>query len=397
MKKIFVIIFVIIGILSILALSNLDYIKLKAKGYSNSDIAIFKDNLDKNDIEIILSNKYTNKLVKIIKNNDFKKENLNKYINYSLKYNDVNKDDIIIICNNNLDNIDYNENITKFVINENSIMNNINRYINYQLKYNTDINNTIWLVNNNIDEKDENYNNNVLGLINEKYFIKNNLERYLNYYNNNQNKSINEIITNVNSNLDYEYYTNIQSTDLSKGYLLIVNKYYKLDSNYTPDNLVKVENNLGQGYLEKETYEHFVLMANDAKKEGLTLLSASPYRSYATQKYIYNDYVKRNGQEEADTYSARPGHSEHQTGLAVDIKSDLSGELMRFETTKEAKWLSENAYKYGFILRYPKGKEHITGYIYESWHYRYVGVETAKKIKEEDITYEEYYAYYLNK
>ena len=397
MKKIFVIIFVIIGILSILALSNLDYIKLKAKGYSNSDIAIFKDNLDKNDIEIILSNKYTNKLVKIIKNNDFKKENLNKYINYSLKYNDVNKDDIIIICNNNLDNIDYNENITKFVINENSIMNNINRYINYQLKYNTDINNTIWLVNNNIDEKDENYNNNVLGLINEKYFIKNNLERYLNYYNNNQNKSINEIITNVNSNLDYEYYTNIQSTDLSKGYLLIVNKYYKLDSNYTPDNLVKVENNLGQGYLEKETYEHFVLMANDAKKEGLTLLSASPYRSYATQKYLYNDYVKRNGQMEADTYSARPGHSEHQTGLAVDIKSNLSGELMRFETTKEAKWLSENAYKYGFILRYPKGKEHITGYIYESWHYRYVGVETAKKIKEEDITYEEYYAYYLNK
>ena len=397
MKKIFVIIFVIIGILSIIVFNNLDYIKLKAKGYSNSDIAIFKDNLDKNDIEIILSNKYTHKLVKIIKNNDFKKENLKKYINYSLKYNTANEDDIIIICNNNLDNIDYNENITKFITAENSIIDNINRYINYQLKYNTNISNTIWLVNNNYDEKDETYNNSIISLVNEKYFIKDYLERYLNYYNNNQDKSINEIITNVNSNLDYEYYTNIQSTDLSKGYLLIVNKYYKLDSNYTPDNLVKVDNKYGQGYLEKETYEHFVLMANDAKKEGLTLLSASPYRSYATQKYLYNDYVKRNGQEEADTYSARPGHSEHQTGLAVDIKSDLSGELMRFETTKEAKWLSENAYKYGFILRYPKGKEHITGYIYESWHYRYVGVEVAEKIKDEDITYEEYYAYYINK
>ena len=397
MKKIFVIIFVIIGILSIIVFNNLDYIKLKAKGYSNSDIAIFKDNLDKNDIEIILSNKYTHKLVKIIKNNDFKKENLKKYINYSLKYNTANEDDIIIICNNNLDNIDYNENITKFITAENSIIDNINRYINYQLKYNTNISNTIWLVNNNYDEKDETYNNSIISLVNEKYFIKDYLERYLNYYNNNQDKSINEIITNVNSNLDYEYYTNIQSTDLSKGYLLIVNKYYKLDSSYTPDNLVKVESKYGQGYLEKETYEHFVLMANDAKKEGLTLLSASPYRSYATQKYLYNDYVKRNGQEEADTYSARPGHSEHQTGLAVDIKSDLSGELMRFETTKEAKWLSENAYKYGFILRYPKGKEHITGYIYESWHYRYVGVEVAEKIKDEDITYEEYYAYYINK
>ena len=95
----------------------------------------------------------------------------------------------------------------------------------------------------------------------------------------------------------------------------------------------------------------------------------------------------------ADTYSARPGSSEHQTGLAVDINAADDW----FNNTKEAKWLANNAYKYGFILRYPKGKEYITGYQYESWHYRYVGEKVAKYIYEHDITYEEYYATFILK
>ena len=98
--------------------------------------------------------------------------------------------------------------------------------------------------------------------------------------------------------------------------------------------------------------------------------------------------------KEADLSTARAGFSEHQTGLAIDILT-YNVTLSNFEETDAFKWLSSNAYKYGFILRYPKGKEDITGYEYESWHYRYVGVEIATQIFEEDITFDEYYAYYL--
>ena len=97
-------------------------------------------------------------------------------------------------------------------------------------------------------------------------------------------------------------------------------------------------------------------------------------------KTIYNNYVKRDGQKKADTYSARPGHSEHQSGLAIDICStDKSVPCITsgFNSTQTAKWLSDNAYKYGFILRYPEGKTNETGYKYESWHFRYVGKDLA--------------------
>ena len=135
-------------------------------------------------------------------------------------------------------------------------------------------------------------------------------------------------------------------------------------------------------------------MFNDAVKDGLTLYINSPYRSYSVQSSLYNNYGARDGFSLADTYSARPGFSEHQTGLAFDVTSK-STNFDTFAYSNEYEWLQKNAYKYGFILRYPKGKEYITGYQYESWHYRYVGVEIAKKIKELDLTFEEYYAYFL--
>lgn len=135
-------------------------------------------------------------------------------------------------------------------------------------------------------------------------------------------------------------------------------------------------------------------MWNDAHNIGLTLYINSPYRSYNTQKYLYNNYGLKDGYTLADTYSARPGFSEHQTGYAIDVTSK-STNFSNFEYSSEYKWLEDNAYKYGFILRYPKGKEYITGYQYEPWHYRYVGKGLANKIKELNITFEEYYAYYL--
>ena len=141
------------------------------------------------------------------------------------------------------------------------------------------------------------------------------------------------------------------------GGILIANKTYSLPSDYNPGSLLS-EFNIA-----------FTQMKEAAEKEGIDLKVVSGFRSYSTQNTLYNNYVSRDGKAEADRYSARPGYSEHQTGLAADLNevSDTFGE------TKAGKWLSENCWRYGFILRYPKGKESITGYMYESWHFRYIG------------------------
>ena len=115
---------------------------------------------------------------------------------------------------------------------------------------------------------------------------------------------------------------------------------------------------------------------------------------YNEQKKIYDDYSSWYGEEDADKKAARAGYSEHQTGLAVDIQSYCS-QNKDFEECEEFTWLTNNAYKYGFILRYPKDKEYLTGYKYESWHYRYVGKKVSKYIHDNDITFDEYYAYFV--
>jgi D-alanyl-D-alanine carboxypeptidase len=159
--------------------------------------------------------------------------------------------------------------------------------------------------------------------------------------------------------------------------ILIANKTYPLPSTYKP------------GGLTSTTQEAFDKMKAGAKKDGINLVIKSGYRSYATQKSTYNYYVSRDGVAKADTYSARPGHSEHQTGLAMDL--NIINDT--FHNTKEAKWLASNCYKYGFILRYPKGKTNETGYKYESWHFRYVGVDLATKLYNDGdwITLESYF------
>ena len=170
---------------------------------------------------------------------------------------------------------------------------------------------------------------------------------------------------------------------------MLVNKYYYLGE-YKPENLVNVKNwyAYGEQRLNKETYEAFINMFNAAKKEDLTIIINQGYRSYNTQVNTYKRYD--------DDYAAKAGYSEHQTGLAIDvITPDSDGET--FDTTKEFAWLQNNAHKYGFILRYPKDKKYITGYEYESWHYRYLGTDLAKKVYESGLTYDEYYAYYLDK
>ena len=158
--------------------------------------------------------------------------------------------------------------------------------------------------------------------------------------------------------------------------VLIANKTYSLPSDY------------GNG-LTSTTQNAFDKMNADAKSLGLNLWIASGYRSYSKQKTLYNNYVASDGKEAADTYSARPGYSEHQTGLAFDLNSVEDS----FANTDEGKWVKDNCYRYGLIIRYPKGKNKITGYIYEPWHLRYVGVELATKLYNNGdwITLEEYF------
>ena len=137
-------------------------------------------------------------------------------------------------------------------------------------------------------------------------------------------------------------------------------------------------------------------MADDAKKESLNLRIISAYRPYEYQENLYNKYLLKDSKEKVDTYSARSGYSEHQTGLSIDI-DNIYTNYNKFHITLEYKWMMDNAYKYGFILRYPENKENITGFKYESWHYRYVGANIATYIHNHNITFDEYYYEFLDK
>ncbi|UBH12766.1 M15 family metallopeptidase [Macrococcus armenti] len=161
--------------------------------------------------------------------------------------------------------------------------------------------------------------------------------------------------------------------------ILIVNKEISLPKNYNPD-------------VDATANEHLNTLIQNGNSEGLNLVLRSAFRSYDTQASLYQQYVARDGKKKADTYSAQPGHSEHQTGLAFDLGNTEGSDdfLESFEDTKEGQWLARHAHEYGFIIRYPKGKSDITGYQYEPWHLRYLGKETATKVYESGLTLEEY-------
>ena len=225
------------------------------------------------------------------------------------------------------------------------------------------------------------------------YFNNDFLDRYIAYKEKHTEVPNKQIIKNVNMNLDLTHYEDkIKARNLNTEKIL-VNKYYYLEENYVPDNLETISNRyaLSNMKLVNVAKNAFEEMASAAKKENLSIIAMSTYRSYEYQINLYNKYVKADGKEKADTYSGRPGHSEHQTGLAVDVYNGKEN-YTNFEKTKEFTWMQNHASEYGFILRFPRDKENETGYTYESWHYRYVGKDVAKYIKENDISFEEYYA-----
>lgn len=180
---------------------------------------------------------------------------------------------------------------------------------------------------------------------------------------------------------------------------VVVNKQRSLPDGYEPSDLVepnvkfsfneKVEKRL----MRKEAAEALEKLFAGAKEDGYDLFAVSGYRSYNRQVSVFNSSVKRNGREHAEKFSAEPGKSEHQTGLTMDVSSQSAnfGIEQSFENTPEGQWLAEHCADYGFIIRYPKGKEDITGYAYEPWHVRYVGVEVAKDITSKGVTLEQYF------
>ncbi|MFD3259269.1 D-alanyl-D-alanine carboxypeptidase family protein [Paenibacillus lentus] len=180
---------------------------------------------------------------------------------------------------------------------------------------------------------------------------------------------------------------------------VLVNKELALPEDYEPSDLVypdvrftfkeKIEKRMMRSEAAKALEEMFA----GAEQDGIYLAGVSAYRSHSTQRSLFNRYVERDGEAKAKTYSAVPGHSEHETGLAIDV-SGSDGKCAAedcFGGTKEAEWLAQHSAEYGFIIRYPEGKESITGYKYEPWHLRYVGKEIAADIFARDITLEEYY------
>lgn len=205
------------------------------------------------------------------------------------------------------------------------------------------------------------------------------------------------IINNTQKKNIGEIDNKIEEVDAFNSNIVLVNKDNGLEKdNYIKEFKIPNVEFISNGdpnvrKMEIEAAQALENLFNAAIKDNIILLGVSGYRDYSYQEKLYNDKVDRSGKEEADKYVAQAGESEHQTGLAMDLLSDEYRTLDEgFKNTKAYKWIIENSYKYGFILRYPEGKEEVTGYAYEPWHIRYVGDRVAKEISSKGITLEEY-------
>lgn len=203
-----------------------------------------------------------------------------------------------------------------------------------------------------------------------------------------------EVLWRVNAGIDRPHYEGVTEIANTEEEILLVNKYNKLPDDFEPEELVALSSGPLVTPATKNAYEQ---MIQDARSEGYSIRGVSAYRSIDYQIDVYNRYLKQDPQEVVDTYSARPGFSEHHTGRTIDLDAVYST-MDEFGSTKEAKWVADKAYKYGFIVRYPEGKEDITGYIYEPWHITYVGKEIASQMKKCGIeTLEEYWVKFMTK
>ncbi|MBD9074505.1 D-alanyl-D-alanine carboxypeptidase family protein [bacterium] len=251
------------------------------------------------------------------------------------------------------------------------------------------------LIDNDKDDK-------IISLLEQKYFLEKNLEDYKEYINKNNETDYAKVISIVNVHANHKWYQLELNTNEDLEMLMNVNKFYALSETYTPENLKNIDltyayDEEGKNKLIDYAYDKFLELWQAANDQGFYLMVTSSYRDYESQKEIYDYRVSTWGERKADETAARPGHSEHQTGLVIDMTSKTEPLADSFTDSEAYKWLKENAYKYGFIERYPEGKTYLTGYNPESWHWRYVGLEAAKTMHDEDITFDEYYAFYIEK
>ena len=367
-KRILILILFLLIILSI----GIYLIVPKRYGYQKDVINVFKE--DNYYEKIKETKKYSKTLETAVIENNYKKEYFDEYL-------DIN------------------------YVEENNFINNINKLLDLGYK-NKDINTFYEKVPKSIDVITSNkYDKNIINYISLDYFKEENLDRYIKYdfidtksvYDTTilkEKYNYEDTVTFVNAYLDKDYYSNDipLSKDKASKLDVIVNKYYKLDKDYEPEDLTIINSKFASGTqkLRKEAADKFEEMASDMLKENLKIYAGSTYRSYSYQEGLYNRYVKKDGFKEAETYSARAGYSEHQLGLAVDIVNGKWNYLS--EGDKEYTWLIKNSYKYGFILRYPHESEYITGYVFEDWHFRYLGIDLATKVHESKLTYDEYIA-----
>lgn len=186
----------------------------------------------------------------------------------------------------------------------------------------------------------------------------------------------------------------IAKTDKGNDLLVLVNKKIQLPPNFVPRDLVSLEGiipTVPGALLRTEAVSYLKELYLQAKSEGLSLTSVSAYRSYSQQVNVFNAWVTSAGLKNAENFSARAGHSQHQLGTAVDFGAGGSNSFnAAFGSTPEGTWLAKNAYKFGFVLSYPAGKEAITGYSYEPWHYRYIGLEAAQRMVDSGLILEEF-------
>lgn len=367
-KRILILVLFLLIILSI----GIYLIVPKRYGYQKDVINVFKE--DNYYEKIKETKKYSKTLETAVIENNYKKEYFDEYL-------DIN------------------------YVEEDNFINNINKLLDLGYK-NKDINTFYEKVPKSIDVITSNkYDKNIINYISLDYFKEENLDRYIKYdfidtksvYDTTilkEKYNYEDTVTFVNAYLDKDYYSNDipLSKDKASKLDVIVNKYYKLDKDYEPEDLTVINSKFASGTqkLRKEAADKFEEMASDMLKENLKIYAGSTYRSYSYQEGLYNRYVKKDGFKEAETYSARAGYSEHQLGLAVDIVNGKWNYLS--EGDKEYTWLVNNSYKYGFILRYPHESEYITGYVFEDWHFRYLGIDLATKVHESKLTYDEYIA-----
>lgn len=330
--------------------------------YSEKATAIMNE-LDYYDL--INSKEYSKTIEIMLENEEFEKKYLNEYL--KIEYQEITDFSKII-----------NDFLTKDYKGDeiNYILKNQPEYINNLL---------------NMDHI------NILEFQDLENFDQTKLERYLNYKQENAEYDIATIVTYVNIGLDkkgYSTFTNYTIEEANNNITILVNKYHKLPDNYIPSDLVDLSYGNGVHKLRKEAAAAFEELTSAAILDNVIFYPFSAYRSYEVQNILYNRYKARDGEEKADTYSARPGFSEHQLGLSVDVRSSNLNDNL---TKEHYEWMLNNSYKYGFIVRYPKGKQHITQFIEEPWHIRYLGVDLATKVHEANLTYDEYYDLYMTK